>query len=914
MITMELFRFLLAPTLLVMLTIQQTGAELVIFPREKKTLQEGQPLLLTCEHSVQGKTAQDVQMKWFTPLGEEVTAHMGTRFVEYYENSASLKITSVATSDEGNYKCTAMINGSLQEEATYVEVFENVEFLSPPEQSVINGTTARVWCRTSTTSRPKTMKWYARGDRGILETLPDKCVPGYETNAAQVGNYLEIINVDLSDSKTYVCSLEFKRLGETRNYDINVIVTVPPKIMPIHLDPTSPKEGDRLLMSCKAEGIPPPTYMFYKGNRPLMEQRSTDGEYVIENLKRTDEGVYSCNAMNKGGNQSETLNLDVKILPSFENTANLTQKEGTSVRLPCIATADPVASMSWRRKGSKVDYLFEGNSDSDIYVEEVTDDPIEDGPTMLYRRTMYLVINVLKSEHAGEYVCKADNEYGKKERTFKIDVTYAPNFNDQGTSVFYGWVNSKTNLTCIANGNPEPLITWFRNEQDVSKLSGYTITVGHSGINTRAISYLQPVVDNANVDSVFGEYKCQAGNKFGTPSQMLTFRRADVPEVATVSLLESKATMMVLRIYPPANNGGQPVTNYTIKYGPSGSSKEPLTKVAQRFPSEDSTEVTLNNLTAKTDYSIKVYAHNAVGQGKGKKIVEPTKDYTVPEKVKVLSSKQGLSANTYTLQWNIPLTGGKPISNYVVEYAKAKVDATSEPWKVVRVEKSEIRNVDGQRTTQITLTGLQRETYYSVTVKAVSSMGASEETKFIFKTGRGDDQSVEDDEPALGAGGIVGLLIVILLLLALAVDAAFFKTKQCGLIWTISQALGRKDEGAAGASKSPEDGDEAAAKLLGKEKDDTLRTENEVDKEAAEPAKAAEEGGEGEGGQAPEEKKELEPEDKEERLDIDVASEPAAPAKEAETPAAKEPAEETTPPAVETKPPAEEKADKPASA
>ena len=35
--------------------------------------------------------------------------------------------------------------------------------------------------------------------------------------------------------------------------------------------------------------------------------------------------------------------------------------------------------------------------------------------------------------------------------------------------------------------------------------------------------------------------------------------------------------------------------------------------------------------------------------------------------------------------------------------------------------------------------------------------------------------------PALGTAGIVGLIVVVLLVLVVAVDAAFCKTKQCGV-------------------------------------------------------------------------------------------------------------------------------------
>jgi hypothetical protein len=58
--------------------------------------------------------------------------------------------------------------------------------------------------------------------------------------------------------------------------------------------------------------------------------------------------------------------------------------------------------------------------------------------------------------------------------------------------LFWGWIGSSTNLTCIANGNPLPLIRWRKDGQDKSKDRGDVIVDGTptSNSKTRAISYL----------------------------------------------------------------------------------------------------------------------------------------------------------------------------------------------------------------------------------------------------------------------------------------------------------------------------------------------------------------------------------------------------------------------------------------
>ncbi|KAL8596236.1 hypothetical protein ACOMHN_021276 [Nucella lapillus] len=723
---------------------------LQIFPAQPwKEVEEGTSAVLTCRHNVQGKDANDLNVQWFGPDGVAMTATWGTKFIYVRGDSVLLTLVGIAKASAGMYRCTAQYNGQEREATIDIRVYGKVQFTSPEKQSIINGTDDRVWCRFTKTPEHKSIRWMESLPGGVMKQLNEtKYVPLYESQEP-VGNYLLVRNVNLEDSKTFTCLVEFVNLGTSKILNVQVTVTVPPKLMPIHLDPTSPKEGDRLLLSCKANGIPAPTYMFYKGSKPLMEERSQTGEYTFESLKRTDEGMYTCNAQNDGGSQNETIRLDVKILPSFENTNNVTQREGSMLRLPCIATGDPVPSMFWRRKGSELDFLSKENSASDIHVEVVTDDPIRDGPTTLHRRTLYLVIPSLKSEHAGLYVCKADNQFGLKERTFKIDVEYKPNFNDQERTIFYGWLGSKTNLTCVTNGNPEPLITWHRDDKDLAREPGYVITVGQSGKSTRVISYLTPVVDAANLGSVFGEYTCRAANRFDTSHQLLSFKQAKTPGMVAI-VVTSKATELELRISPPSNDGGQPILKYLVMYNVADAQDDPQSININRSPIDQ--PVKLTDLRPNTRYSIKVYAINSVGQGQEKRIVEKTDNLSEPDAVVLISDREGLTASSYTLAWKIPMTGGAKIINYVVQYSEIlEIDTSSSAWKMVRVSPAwKSRVVGGQENTQVTLNNLKRETYYQVKIKAANRIGASDEATFMFKTGLGEGDESEEEEGAEG--------------------------------------------------------------------------------------------------------------------------------------------------------------------
>nr|KAG5686588.1 hypothetical protein BaRGS_013366 [Batillaria attramentaria] len=791
-------------------------------------------------------------LEWFDKNDRPLTSGSGRVLVYTQGMSKILQISRPGDSDGGTYTCKGTVEGQETEASILLELYKGISNTSPLQQYPVQGTDAKIMCNVSS-SMSFAVKWFT-GDLVPIQT-GDKFL--------QMTDHLLVKNIQLNDSGHYFCQCMIPNLGITQGYNISVTVTIPPKMDgPITQEPPTPKEGDDLELICVAEGTPAPSYMYYKGNVPVNDEPSTNGRLRLEKVTRDQEGIYTCIATNKGGEDRQDVRVDIRIPPKIDPIQNISMEANRECIMQCVAKGDPKPNLFWRRKDRQDYYTENPTEGEEIRVEEYSQTDDENEFTSITTTTLKLIIPTLKPEHSAEYVCKAENEAGMEEKAGRIDVQYAPNFSDQANAgtAFYGWIGGSTNLTCVANGNPEPVISWWYNNQEVQQGTDYTVIAGNSGVPTKAISYLIPSVRADTVDNVFGSYICRAVNKFNPSGEEQT--------------LEFKQAM---------------------------SNDEIITQTSVR------------DLEANTNYIIEVSAKSKVGLGIAEQIQGTTATVRQPEEVHVTSSREGSAANSYTLTWDVPLDGGADILSYRVEYAKADVDTTSDPWSLARAPAGyDKREVDNGQATSLALSGLDRDAYYHVKVVAINRIGESSPASFIFKTSsQGGEASVDSGSaPALGKGGILGIILVLLLLLLIAVDVALYKTKQCGIIWTICQALGRKDEGAATSSKSPEDGDEANAKLLGKEKEDSLKTENEVAKEA-EPAVEAEP-------EAPQEK-ELEPEDKEEKPAEPVkAEEPAEPkAKtptepEPEAPKA-EPAPETTP-AVDTQPASDEKPDATANA
>ena len=159
-------------------------------------------------------------------------------------------------------------------------------------------------------------------------------------------------------------------------------------------------------------------------------------------------------------------------------------------------------------------------------------------------------------------------------------------------------------------------------------------------------------------------YEVSATNAIGTSgfSSTATAAGADVPDVptslnATTSTTTSGAVDLTWNA--PGNNGGQPVTNYVIQRN-TGSGYSTIATIGTNLSYTDPSCGTLNTC------SYQVAAVNVVGAS-AYSTSDTGTGASAPSAPQNLTAAPGTSSGAVNLNWQAPLTGTGPVTNYVVQ-------------------------------------------------------------------------------------------------------------------------------------------------------------------------------------------------------------------------------------------------------
>ncbi|KAM9540416.1 neural cell adhesion molecule 1-like isoform 11-T11 [Salvelinus alpinus] len=726
---------------------------------------------------------------WYAPNGEKLLPNRQDILVNRNdESSSTLTIYNANVDNAGIYKCVAK-NGDKESQGTVnVKIFQKITFKNAPSPQEFNeGDDADIICDV-VSSPPADIIWKHKGSKiQVAKDVRFKIL----TN-----NHLQIRGIKKTDEGGYTCEARVMTRGEIDLKIIKVIVNVLPSIRTRQSEVNATADVNQsVMLACDADGFPEPTVTWARNNIVLESNDkyglNNDGsELIIKDVKKVDEGDYTCIARNKAGEKEEEVSLNVFVQPKITYLVNQTASElEEQITLTCEASGDPTPTITWSF-GRRIFTEGEQSLDGNVVVRS-------------HARVSSLTLKYVQFTDAGHYLCTARNSIGQDQQTMYLEVRYAPKI--QGSVTVYTWEGNAANISCEVLAHPGASVVWFRDGQQLSSTNTTNVKI----YNTPAVSYLEVTPDSQND---FGSYNCTATNMIGAESKEFLLIQADVPSAPAIERVEPFSSTAVVEFEEPDASGGVAILKYRAEWRIQGEDW-----AGREYDAEEGLSmITIVGLKPETFYEVKMSAINGKGEGESSPPqnfkTEPVREPSPPK----LEGKLQTTGNALKVNWIKQDDGGSPIKHYLIRYRAKHVP----DWK------PEIRLPNGSE--YVVLNSLDWNTEYEVYVVAENQQGKSQPGTLFFWTAAEPTAIPDtmDSGSGLGTGAIVGILIVVFVLLLVGVDVTCYFLNKCGLVMCIAvNFCGKSGPGAK--SKDLEEGKAAFTKDESKGPIVEVRTEEE---------------------------------------------------------------------------------------
>ncbi|XP_058830696.1 cell adhesion molecule Dscam2 isoform X42 [Topomyia yanbarensis] len=672
---------------------------------EKKSIVAGETLFVTCP--VAGYPIDSIVWERDNrqlPINRKQKVFPnGTLIIENVERN----------SDQATYTCVAKNSEGYTARGTL-----EVAVMVPPRilpfsfggDPMNYGDSASIQCSVISGDFPIEIEWLLNGNAiSAIDSLTGLTTTLFGRRAKA----LSIEGISWNHAGNYTCRVS-NHAGVAELTE-ELIVNVPPRWI---LEPTDKAfaQGSNAKVECKADGFPRPLVSWKKaiGDTPgeYKDLRSNDssirveeGSLFINNIQKSNEGYYLCEAINGiGSGLSAVILISVQAPPEFtEKLRNQTARRGEPTVLQCEAKGEKPIGILWNMNNIRLD----PKSDNRYTIRE------ENRPDGVMSS---LSIKRTERSDSALFTCMATNAFGSDDSSINMIIQEAPEMpyalkvlDKSGRTVQLSWAkpyggNSPLKRYIIEFKRSRG--TW---ENDVDRV----IVPGHT--NEAQVQKLSPAT-TYNIRIV-------AENEIGVSdsSEVVTIITAEeAPSGKTQAIKVEPINQTTLRVSwkaPPRAEWNGDILGYYVGFKQTSQNSSYIYETVNYSleggeGKEHSLEI--NNLKTYTQYSIVIQAFNKVGAGP---MSEEEKQYTAegtPDQPPSDTMCTTLTSQTIRVSWVSPPleSANGVIKGYKVVYAP------SELW-------NDDKNKDYKKTasSDTVLHGLKKYTNYTMQVLATTSGG-----------------------------------------------------------------------------------------------------------------------------------------------------------------------------------------------
>ncbi|KAI1289150.1 Hemicentin-1 [Halotydeus destructor] len=306
----------------------------------------------------------------------------------------SLAIEKLESSDAGNYTCKAENAAGQDTHSLQLIIKQTLKWKTEPKDvTAAVGQDVSIECSATGLPSP-TITWYnlnqsrtqmpSTGKNLKLNDISSTTAGMYECVAFNgVGQELrKTIKVSVNASDVSLVSMRHRRASDQA-----------PEILKRSNEPFRLQEEEKFAMTCTlSKGTNPVQFAWMKDGLPLndghVKVRTIEdlliSTLIIERLKSSDAGNYTCTAQNAFGQDSHSLQLLIKHTPKWITEPQDVQALiGQDISIDCSASGSPMPTVTWFKLNQSIKHnLLSGSQ---------------------------LRLNIVSVNSAGLYECVADN-------------------------------------------------------------------------------------------------------------------------------------------------------------------------------------------------------------------------------------------------------------------------------------------------------------------------------------------------------------------------------------------------------------------------------------------------------------------------------------------------------------------------